>query len=89
MVPLVDFKAEVSRVRALEHDRELAEAEVEGLTMQVRHLERTGENLQIEREALDDERLQALRDLEALRIGVPGLSDALHGDPGNAGSGDP
>ena len=77
VVPLVDFKAEVSRVRALEHDRELAEAEVEGLTMQVRHLERTGENLQIEREALDDERLQALRDLEALRIGNLSLQEDL------------
>ena len=33
VVPLVDFNAEVSRVRALEHDRELAETEVEELTM--------------------------------------------------------
>jgi chemotaxis protein MotB len=77
VVPRVDFNAEVSRVRALEHDRELAEAELEELTLQVRHLERAGENLQIERESLDEERLRALRDLEALRIGNLSLQEEL------------
>ena len=77
VVPLVDFNAEVARVRALEHDRELSEAELEELTIQVRHLERAGQNLQIEREALDEERLQALRDLEALRVGNLSLQEDL------------
>ena len=77
LVPRVDFHAEVARVRALEHDRELTEAEIEELRLQVRHLERAGQNLQLEREALDEERQRALRDLEALRIGNLALLEDL------------
>ncbi len=76
-VTLVDHRAEVARVRALEHDRELTGAQLDEITLQVRHLERAGQNLEIEREALDEERMAILRELEQMRVGNLSIQEDL------------
>jgi chemotaxis protein MotB len=74
LVPRVDHRAEVSRVRALEYDRELTEARLDELTLQIRNLEKRGQNLELERQSLDEERITLLRDLENLRVGNDALA---------------
>ena len=77
LVPRVDYRAEISRGRALEHDLELAEAQSGELQLQIRHLERTGQNLELERSSLDEERLKLLNELEDMHQGNVSLYDEL------------
>ena len=77
LVPRVDYRAEISRGRALEHDLELAEAQSSELQLQIRHLERTGQNLELERSSLDEERLKLLNELEDMHQGNVSLYDEL------------
>ena len=74
---VIDYNAEISRVRALEHGREIAEAENAELDLKVRHLERTGQNLKLERTALDEERIRVLNEMEEMRLGNLELQEAL------------
>lgn len=76
-VPRVDYRAEVSRVRALEHDRARAEARMAELGEQVRKLHQAGENLELERTALDEELVRVANELEEMRIGTLELQEEL------------
>lgn len=77
LVPRVDHRAEISRVRALEHDRDLDEEQIADLDLRVRDLARTGENLELERTALDEERVELLNELEDVRVGNLALQEQL------------
>jgi chemotaxis protein MotB len=77
LVPRVDYRAEISRVRALEHDRELAEARLGELDLKLRHLEREGANLELELKSLDEERIGLLTEIEDMRVGNVSLQHEL------------
>ena len=75
--PAVHYRAELARVRALEHDRELRIARIAELDLKLRHLERQGENLALERQSLSEERVQLLNELEELHQGNVSLQEEL------------
>ena len=77
LVPQVHHHAEIARGRALEHDLELAGSRSDELQLQVRHLERAGQNLELERLSLDEERLELLAGLEELHQGNVSLQEDL------------
>jgi len=77
LVPRVDYRAEMSRVRALEHDRELAEARLDELDLKLRHLEREGANLELELKSLDEERINLLTEIEDMHVGNVSLKQEL------------
>ncbi len=76
LVPKVDYDAEVARNRALVVERVEREKRLAALEQRIRDLEESGENLELERSILDEERIRLIDDLEDLRIG----NDALRLD---------
>ncbi len=77
LVPRVDYHAEIARGRALEHDLELSETRGDEIGLQVRHLERRGQNLALERSSLDEERIKLLNELEEMHSGNLALQEEL------------
>jgi chemotaxis protein MotB len=73
LVPKVDYDAEVARNRALVVERVEREKQMAALERRIRDLEKTGENLELERSILDDERIKLIDDLESLRVGNEAL----------------
>ena len=77
VVPTAPHPAEGARMRALEHARDQREQEVQRRRAKVRQLQSKGRDLKLEREALSEERVRLLGDLEQLREGNLTLEDAL------------
>ena len=73
LVPKVDYDAEVARNRALVVERVELEERLAALERRIRDLEATGENLELERSILNDQRIELIDDLENLRIGNEAL----------------
>ena len=77
LVPKVDFDAEVARNRALVVERVELEARLAKLEQRIRDLERSGENLELERAILNEARIELIDHLEDLRIGNENLQRDL------------
>ena len=77
LVPKVHYDAELARNRALVIERTEREARLAALERRIRDLEATGENLELERSILNDERVKLIDDLEDLRIGNQALNEDL------------
>lgn len=74
LVPKVDYDAEVARNRALVVERVELEKRLAALERRIRDLEATGENLELERSILNEQRIQLIDDLESLRVGNEALA---------------
>lgn len=74
LVPKVDYDAEVARNRALVVERVEREKRIAALEQRMRDLEETGENLELERSILNQQRIDLIDELENLRIGNEALA---------------
>jgi len=73
LVPKVDYDAEVARNRALVVERVELEGRLAALDQRIRDLEKSGENLELERSILNEARIELIDHLEDLRIGNENL----------------